>query len=304
MDRLALLGIGAAVAAMMMLALWLIQVRTRNASAVDVGWTYGVGLLAVLYAALGDGAAVHRILIAVLAGAWSLRLGTYLLLNRVLGKEEDGRYRALRAKWGSAANRRFLVFFEAQAALVVVFSLPFLFVVFNGHERLEPLEWVGVAVWTVGLAGESLADRQLASWRADPGNRGRTCRAGLWRYSRHPNYFFEFTIWIAFALIATAALWGWIAWVAPALLLFLLFRVTGIPAGEAQALRSRRRGLPALPAGDERLRAVVSEGSPVVLDYLVWREASSREGRWRPATFCSSGDATSSSGRASAALIP
>ena len=239
MVRLSLLGIGAACAAALMLCLWLLQARIRDASHVDVGWTYGLGLLAVLYAALGEGDASHRVLVACLGGIWSLRLGTYLLVDRVLGRPEDGRYAALRSKWGTRANRRFLVFFQAQAALDVVFSLPFLFVVFNGHDGLEPLEWAGAALWAVGLAGESAADLRLARWRANPANRGRTCRAGLWRYSRHPNYFFEWTVWIAFALISTAAPWGWIGWVAPALLLYFLFRVSGVPATEEQALRSR-----------------------------------------------------------------
>lgn len=109
-----------------MAALWALQVRTRDASHVDVGWAYLLGFLAVLYAALGGGSPAQRVLIAVLAGIWSLRLGTYLLVNRVLGKEEDGRYRELRRRWGPAANRRFFVFFQAQALLDVVFSLPFL----------------------------------------------------------------------------------------------------------------------------------------------------------------------------------
>ena len=221
-----------------MAALWALQVQTRDASHVDVGWAYLLGFLALLDAALGGGSAAHRALIAVLGGVWSLRLGTYLLVNRVLGKEEDGRYRELRRRWGDRANSRFFVFFQAQALLDVVFSVPFLLVAFDGG-ALGPLQWAGVALWLVGMLGEAAADRQLASWRADPANRGLTCRAGLWRTSRHPNYFFEWLIWVAFALVALPAPYGWLGLVAPALLLFFLFRVTGIPATEAQALRSR-----------------------------------------------------------------
>ena len=223
----------------MMLALWVVQVRVRDATHVDVGWAYCLGFLAVLYAALGDGDASHRILIAVLGGLWSLRLGTYLVRNRLLGKPEDGRYAALRAKWGARASRRFFVFFQVQAGFDIVFSVPFLLVAFNGHDGLEPLEWAGVGLWVAGMIGETTADRQLARWRADPANHGKTCRAGLWQLSRHPNYFFEWTIWVGYATAADAAPWGGIGWVAPALLTFLLFRITGIPATEAQALRSR-----------------------------------------------------------------
>ena len=221
-----------------MAALWALQVRTRDASHVDVGWAYLLGFLAILDAALGGGSTAHRALIAVLGGLWSLRLGTYLLVNRVLGREEDGRYRELRRRWGAGANRRFLVFFQAQALLDVIFSVPFLLVAFDAG-AVGPLQWAGAGLWLVGMVGESAADRQLAAWRAEPANRGLTCRAGLWRASRHPNYFFEWLIWVAFALIALAAPYGWLGLVAPALMLFFLFRVTGIPATEAQALRSR-----------------------------------------------------------------
>ncbi len=99
--------------------------------------------------------------------------------------------------------------------------------------------WVNGALWMFAVLGESLADRQLAAWRSDPDNRGRTCRAGLWRYSRHPNYFCEWLIWCAFATIASAAPLGWLAWMAPGVMLFLILKVTGIPPTEARALRSR-----------------------------------------------------------------
>src|SRR5439155_26622758 len=131
------------------------------------------------------------------------------------------------------------VFFQAQAGFVVVFSLTFVFTTLNDHARIEPLEWAGTAVWLTGLVGTAVADRQLARWRADPANRGKTARTGLWNYSRHPNYFFEWVTWCGFALVALAAPRGWIGFVTPAFLLLLLFRVTGIPATEGQALRSR-----------------------------------------------------------------
>jgi steroid 5-alpha reductase family enzyme len=236
---LALIGLCAAMASLVMAALWALQVRIRDATHVDVAWAYLLGAAAVLYAALGDGARCHRILVAVLAGLWSVKLGTYLVLNRLVGKPEDGRYADLRRRWGAAANRPFFVFFQAQAGFVVVFSLPFVFTALNDHPRLEPLEWAGTAVWLIGLFGTAVADRQLARWRADPAHRGKTARTGLWNYSRHPNYFFEWVTWCGFALVALAAPWGWIGFVTPAFLLLLLFRVTGIPATEGQALRSR-----------------------------------------------------------------
>jgi steroid 5-alpha reductase family enzyme len=233
-----LLGIGAVAASVVMIVLWLVQVRIRDATHVDVGWAYGVGALAVLDAAIGDGSASHRLLVGALGGLWSIRLGTYLVLNRLVGTQEDGRYRELRRRWAPHANRSFFVFFQAQAAFVVIFSLPFAFVsVDNG--RISPLVWAGCALAVVAIGGEVLADRQLAVWRADPAHRGQTCRAGLWSTSRHPNYFFEWLHWVGWAVIALGSPTGWVALFVPIFLLALLFRVTGIPETEAQALRTR-----------------------------------------------------------------
>ncbi len=238
-SALLMLVLGAVLASAAMTGLWLVQLRTRDAGHVDVGWAIGIACLAVVYALLADGSAAHRVLAAVLATVWGWRLGLYLLFDRVLGKEEDGRYRALRAKWGARADRNFFVFFQFQAFFVVFFSVPFLLISLDPDPGLGAVEWVGTAVWAVGNGGAITADRQLARWRSNPVNRGHTARAGLWSWSRHPNYFFEWLAWCGVAGVATAAPWGWIAWSVPVVLLVLLFRVTGIPVTEAQALRSR-----------------------------------------------------------------
>lgn len=234
-----LLLVGAVFASFGMIALWGIQVRVRDASHVDVGWAIFIACCAILYGLLADGDPAHRIAAAVLASIWGFRLGLYLLFTRVLGREEDGRYQALRARWGANANRKFFWFFQFQAAFVVFFSLPYALVAQDPADGLGAVEWIGIAVWAAGNAGVIVADWQLARWRSDPRNRGKTARGGLWSWSRHPNYFFEFVTWCGVALVATAAPWGWVAWIVPAGLLLLLFRVTGIPATEAQALRSR-----------------------------------------------------------------
>jgi len=234
-----LLLVGVLFATTAMSVLWVVQLRIGDASHVDVGWAIEIALVATLYAVLSDGDVGHRVLAALLASIWGWRLGLYLLVNRVLGKEEDGRYQALRAKWGIRANRNFFVFFQFQAAFVLFFSVPYLLISLDPAEGLGVLEWTGVGLWAIGNAGAIAADRQLASWRADPANRGKTARSGLWGWSRHPNYFFEWVTWCGVAVVATAAPWGWIGWIVPAGLLFLLFRLTGIPATEEQALRSR-----------------------------------------------------------------
>ena len=234
-----LLLVGLVLASSVMTLLWWLQVRIEDASHVDVAWAALIACAAILYALLADGDVGHRVLAAALAAIWGFRLAGYLYVNRVRGKEEDGRYQALRAKWGANANRNFFWFFQFQAVFVVFFSIPFAFIALDPAAEISALAWIGVALWGVGNVGTILSDRQLAQWRADVKNKGKTARSGLWSWSRHPNYFFEWITWCGNALVATTAPWGWLAWIVPAGLLYLLFKVTGIPATEAQALRSR-----------------------------------------------------------------
>ena len=102
-----------------------------------------------------------------------------------------------------------------------------------------PLAWAGAALWIVAASLERVADRQLQRFKADPANKGRTLRTGLWRYSRHPNYFFQWLTWVAYALVALEAPYGWIGLIAPAIMLYLILFVTGVPAAEESSLRSR-----------------------------------------------------------------
>jgi len=223
----------------LMLLLWLIHLPLRNASVVDPGWAGGLALLGVIYAAMGGGYPLRTVLIASMALLWGLRLAFYLLFTRVIGHPEEGRYVQLRREWGGNLPLKFLLFFQFQALLCVFLATPFLVASLNRQPRLSLPEYVGTALWFVALIGEIVADSQLQAFKSDPANRGRTCRVGLWKYSRHPNYFFEWLIWVAFALFAMGSPYGYIALASPALMLFFLFRVTGIPATEAQALRTK-----------------------------------------------------------------
>ena len=236
---LTLAGVGTAAVALLMLLLWFVHLRMRNAAIVDVGWAAGLAVFALVYAVFGEGDAWRRAIIGGMVAVWGLRLAFYLLRTRVIGHEEDGRYQTLRRAWGAAAGVRFFVFFEAQALLAVVLSLPILLSVVNRRPALSPFEYAAVILWVIALAGEATADHQLARFKANPAHRGRTCREGLWNYSRHPNYFFEWLVWVAYALFALGSPRGYLGLIAPALMLYFLFRVTGIPATEAQALESR-----------------------------------------------------------------
>ena len=238
-QRWVLFLIGWGLAAALQGVLYLRQRRTRDATLVDAGWAFSLALLAVVYALLAPGEIEHRVLIAVLVSIESLRIAW--LVARRIGHGEDTRYAELRSRWRERGREQsnFAVFFQAQAFVAAFLSLPFLLAAFNEHEGLEPLEWLGALVWVVAAGGEAVADRQLAAFKAKPESKGKTMREGLWRYSRHPNYFFQWLTWVAYALIALAAPYGWIGLTAPALMLVLIVFVTGIPPSEEQSLRSR-----------------------------------------------------------------
>ena len=232
MIRMLLLGWAAL--AILMALLWLRQLHTKNATSVDAAWSVGLGLLAVGYALFAEGNPARRLLVGTLAGTWAARLAWHLISDRVLGRPEDGRYRAMREHWGRRAPLFFLLFYQGQALVATVFSVPILAALRGG----PPDAWsaAGALVWIVAVTGEATADRELARFRQNPTNTGKTCRKGLWRYSRHPNYFFEWTQWFAYVLIGHAA---WLTWIGPVLMFVFLFRLTGIPYTEQQALRSR-----------------------------------------------------------------
>jgi steroid 5-alpha reductase family enzyme len=224
----------AAVAAMTLA--WAIQQRTRVAGYVDVAWSYLVGASAVFYAATGSAPAINRAVLGAMGAIWGLRLGTHLLL-RLRHEREDGRYAHMRQAIGDHGGKWY-AFFLFQAGLTLLFSLPF-WVAANNAAALPALLLPAVAIWLASIGGEAIADRQLARFRADPANRGRVCEAGLWRWSRHPNYFFEWLHWFAYVLLSIGSPLWWLSLLGAALMLASLLWVTGIPFVEQQSLRSR-----------------------------------------------------------------
>jgi steroid 5-alpha reductase family enzyme len=226
-------------AALLMLVLWLIQRRTRNAGLVDAGWAGSLGLLGLGDALFAGGAGPHRLLVGALTATWGLRLAVHLLRDRILGRPEEGRYVALRARWGRRADAFFFPFFQAQALLAAVLSLPFALAAQRSEPRLDAVQVAGALLWLFGLVFESTADAQLARFKAGSANRGRVCDVGLWRFSRHPNYFGEWLIWCGFALLALTGPHGAWGLISPALMLVFILFITGVPPTEAQALRSR-----------------------------------------------------------------
>jgi steroid 5-alpha reductase family enzyme len=221
-------------------ALFFVARRIGNFGIVDVAWSGAFGALAAFYAWVGAGWPLRRIVFAAMIGVWSLRLGTHLAV-RVLGHlaQEDRRYRELRVRWRDGLDVRMAVFFLLQAVSVVALGLGFLPVFAHAAPAFHPLEFAGLGLWAIAVGGEALADAQLAAFKRDPARAGRVCDAGLWRFSRHPNYFFEWLAWVAYFVFALAAPWGAIAIIGPAGILWLLLRVTGIPMTEEQSLLRR-----------------------------------------------------------------
>jgi len=169
-----------------------------------------------------------------------MRLATHLFIRVSKAHPlEDKRYTALREAWRPDDGRKMLVFFQQQGISNVILSIPFALIALDRNPKLGLLVWIGVAVWLVAIVGEAVADRQLEQFKARPANKGKSLQSGLWRYSRHPNYFCEWLIWCGYFLIALDSPWGWTTIYCPFGILYILLKVTGVPMAEEQSLKSR-----------------------------------------------------------------
>jgi steroid 5-alpha reductase family enzyme len=230
----------------LMAGAWMVQQRTGNSGWVDTIWTFSVGLVGAASALwpLEGAPNARQWLVAAFVAAWSLRLGVHIAV-RTAGITDDPRYAEFAKEWGIGAPRRMFLFLQNQA----LGSIPLVFAIFvAAHFPSQALllqDYLGALILFLGLVGEAFADAQLKQFRERPGNRGQVCDVGLWRWSRHPNYFFEWLGWLAYPVIAISPdyplsyPWGFAALLAPAFMYWILVYVTGIPPLEAQMLRSR-----------------------------------------------------------------
>lgn len=235
---LAMIGASLLLVGGMMTMLWVIYVYTKNAGIVDIGWALGFVLTALAFMILGDGSPLRKFFMFTLISLWALRLAWYLY-SRFSIRQEDPRYKEIRGKWSGAVDLKVLLLFLFQAVLLVFVAFPFAFVFNNPDPHLHPIELIGAVIWASALAGESLSDYQLHVFKMNPANRGKVCQDGFWFYSRHPNYFFEWLIWVAYFVIALGSPNGWIAIISPLIMLYCLLRLSGIPTTEAQAIRTK-----------------------------------------------------------------
>lgn len=242
-EALSVLFVGLAVAAGLFTLAWLAHLPLRDASIVDPLWGPAFFVVAGAYAGLTEGSGARRLLVLVLVGVWALRLGGYLTWRK-WGEPEDHRYAAMRERWGA---RRFPwlslgIVFWLQAVILWVVSWPLFQAV--RADRPAGLTWVdglGAFLFAVGFAFETVGDWQLVRFKADPANRGRVLDRGLWRTTRHPNYFGECVLWWGLGLIAlaTGVEDAWWTLLSPVLMTFLLLKVSGVSLLE-QGMEERR----------------------------------------------------------------
>ncbi|AFJ01511.1 putative membrane protein [Methylophaga frappieri] len=217
---------------------WLWQKKRQNAGVVDVLWAFGLSILALFYAVTGEGTLWLKWLAGLMMSMWYVRLGMHLA-KRVFGSEEEGRYRYLRQYWGTRADTYYFWFFQFQALLVWAFTLPIYIITNSQTADFGWFHGLAVMVFISAFIGVTAADYQLKRFVNDPTNRGQVCEDGLWYYSRHPNYFFEWLHWFTYPLLAIGLAAGQWLWLAPVVMWLFLYFITGIPYTEKQALRSR-----------------------------------------------------------------
>jgi steroid 5-alpha reductase family enzyme len=231
----------------LMAGAWAVQQRTGNSGWVDTVWTFSLGLVgagSALWPVGGTAPTARQWLVAVLVAAWSLRLSCHIAA-RTAKISDDPRYAAFAKEWGVDSPRKMFIFLQNQG----FGSIPLVFSIFVAarfpSDALRFQDTLGVLILLIGISGEALADAQLKRFRENPANKGRVCDVGLWRWSRHPNYFFEWFGWLAYPVIAISPdyplfyPWGWATLLAPIFMYWILVHVTGIPPLEAQMLRSR-----------------------------------------------------------------
>ena len=225
---------------LVMTGAFFVERRTGNSGWIDVTWTFGLGAVAAAGALIpfAEAPMARRLLVAAMATAWALRLGLHIA-SRTRGITDDPRYAAMRKSYGDKVAVGMFRLLQIQAIAAIPLGVA---VVLAAHRPapLHAIDLLGVAVFIAGIVGGGLADRQLRDFAANPANRGRICDVGLWRYSRHPNYFFECVLWASYAVIALQPATypvGLFALLAPLTMTVLLTRISGIPPLEEHMVR-------------------------------------------------------------------
>jgi steroid 5-alpha reductase family enzyme len=226
-----------------MISAWGFGLWRRNGGWTDVFWTFGSGAAlaaAALYPVDSAGPHPRQWLVAALVAVWAIRLGSYIT-GRVASHGEDPRYAQFRADWGAAYPRNMLFVTLPQAPATALLALSVLTAAHAPQPGLGLRDLAGAAILAIAILGEGVADRQMQRFKANPANKGKVCDGGLWAWSRHPNYFFEWLGWLAYPAIGLdpAHPVTWLSLAAPLVMYLLLTRISGVPPLEAAMLRSR-----------------------------------------------------------------
>lgn len=229
--------------AVLMTSCWLWASHNLRAGIVDVAWSFCIALNILIIAWLMDDALIHvRLFIGIFSSIWFLRLSWHLLHRYLAESEEDRRYANMRSAMGKYQHIGFYIFFMFQAGLAILFTIPMWTLLHVPSPAWSPLTYVFLIiagmVMLIAFLGEVVADQQLFRFKQQKQNAGKTMDQGLWRYSRHPNYFFEWIHWFAYPIIGLAAgLYS--LWIYPVMMWLFLYYITGIPFSEQQALKNR-----------------------------------------------------------------
>jgi steroid 5-alpha reductase family enzyme len=248
-DLVPLAAVGLGVAAAYVTLVWLLSLALKNASIIDIFWGPGFAVLTLVYVLLSDdGYSGRQALVLALVATWALRLGGHIL-TRNAGHGEDYRYVKMRENAGEAFWWKSLVtVFFLQGVLMWIISAPLLVAAHSDEpDSLAVTDFIGAAVWAAGFFFEAVGDFQLRRFKSEAGNKGKVMDRGLWRYTRHPNYFGDATLWWGYFIIAAGTPWGFATGFSPAIMTFMLLRVSGVAMLERTIGRRR-------PGYDEYVR--------------------------------------------------
>jgi steroid 5-alpha reductase family enzyme len=244
LDVFFLIGVALLAIEGLMLIFWQLYLLKKQVRIVDIAWGLSFIVANAVFFILGNGYVWRKVLVLLIVSAWALRLVSHVMQKFKIAPGDDPRYAFVFQSYQSGLfskifnmNIRVLCLFLIQGLLVALLSLPFALMMNNSLFFFEPSEMLGLLVWMAGFMGETIADYQLQEFKNKNGEG--VYQQGLWRYSRHPNYFFEWVVWVGYAIMAFSSPWGWVGIVSPLLILYLLLYVSGVPLAEAQALKSK-----------------------------------------------------------------
>lgn len=228
--------IGSSLVLIFMASLWALFYKRTNAGLVDIGWALSFAVAALAAICLGDSGTVKKAIFALMVFPWSLRLA-YHLYSRFDAKVEDPRYTKIRNGWGEdKGGLKMFLMFLFQGCLVAIISIPFYLIT---NDPSMGLLLPGFLVVTLGWIGEMIADNQLKRFKETPGNKGKVMDQGLWGISRHPNYFFEWIVWIGFTISALILDYGYLSLLSFGLISYLLMGLSGVKLTEEQLAESK-----------------------------------------------------------------